>query len=102
MYGMTNSVKLFPDDLTYWWINEAGFKQYQCHMSIYCKYEPDGTKCFVLSYVFDCVYWYTYEAIGKCFADTLGKIFHVNCLGLSHWFMSVSISQLQEHSIIVD
>ena len=43
-------------------------------MSIYYKYAPDGTNCFVLSYVDDCVYWYNSEAIGKWFVDTLGKI----------------------------
>ena len=50
-------------------------------MSIYYKYAPDGSKIVVLSYVDDCVYWYTSEALGKWFLDTLGKIFHVNFLG---------------------
>ena len=53
-------------------------------MSIYYKYALDGV--VVLSYVDDCVYWYTSEAIGKWFVDTLGKIFHVNFLEYAHWF----------------
>ena len=31
----------------------------------------------------------------------LGKIFHVNFLGYAHWFMSIKISQLKDHSISV-
>ena len=45
MYGMTNSGKLFDDDLTEWLL-EAGFIQSQYHMYIYYKfykYAPDGT-----------------------------------------------------------
>ena len=34
--------------------------------------------------------------------DTLGKIFYVNLLGYSHWFMYISISQLKDYSISVD
>ena len=34
--------------------------------------------------------------------DTLGKRFHVNFLGYAHWFMSILISQLKDHSISVD
>ena len=49
-------------------------------MSIYYKYAPDGSKIVVLSYVDDCVYWYTNEDLGKWFVDTLGKRFHVNFL----------------------
>ena len=33
---------------------------------------------------------------------TIGKIFHVNFLGFSHWFMSIRISQLKGHYISVD
>ena len=61
---MTNSGKLFADDLTEWLL-EAGFIQSQCQMSIYYKYAPDETRTFVLYYVDDCVYWYTSEAIGE-------------------------------------
>ena len=56
----------------------------------------------VLSYVDDFVYWYTNEDPRKWFVDTLGKIFHVNLLGYAHWFMSIRISQLKDHSIFVD
>ena len=55
MYGMTNSVKLFYDELTES-IIEEGFMQSQCQMSIYYKYAPDGYKIVVLSYVDDCFY----------------------------------------------
>ena len=71
-------------------------------MSIYYKYAPDGTNIFVLSYVDDCVYWYTSEAVGKWFVDTLGNIFHVKFLEYAHWFMSIRISQMKDHSVSVD
>ena len=71
-------------------------------MSIYYKYVPYGTKNVVLYYVDDCVYWYTSQAIGKLFMDTLGKIFHVNFLVYSHWFRSIRIYQMKDHSISVD
>ena len=64
MYVMTNSGKLFADELTEWLI-EAGFIKSQSQMSIYSKYAPDGEKSVVLSYVDDCVYWYTSEYLGK-------------------------------------
>ena len=64
-------------------------------MSIYYKYAPDGSKI-------DSVYWYTYEIIGKCFVDVLGKRFYVNFLGYAHCFMSTRISQMKDHSISVD
>ena len=66
-------------------------------MSIYYKYPLDGTTLVVLSYVDDCVYWYTYEALGKLFVDTLGNIFHVNFLGYSHWFRSIIIVKMKDH-----
>ena len=80
----------------------SGFIQSQCHMSIYYKYAPDGSKIIVLYYVDDCVYWYTNEYIGKRFIDTLGTNFHVNFLGYAHSFMSIIISQKKYHSISVD
>ena len=64
MYGMTNSGKLFSDELTECFL-EAVFIQYQYHMSIYYKYALDGTNSFFKSHVYDCVYWYTYEDIGN-------------------------------------
>ena len=76
---MTNSGKLFADELKEWLIKE-GFIQSQCQMYIYFKYAIDGSKIVVLSYVDDCVYWYTNEDLGKWFVDTLGKRFHVNFL----------------------
>ena len=71
-------------------------------MSIYYKYAPDGSKFVVLSYVDDCVYLYMNENPGKWFVDTLGNRFRVNFLGYSHWFMSIRIYQLKDHSISVD
>ena len=55
-----------------------------------------------LSYVDYCVYWYTPEALGKLILDALGNIFHVNLLGYSHWFVSIRISQMNDHSNSVD
>ena len=101
MYGMTNSVKIFDDELTEWLL-EADFIQSKCQMSIYRKYAPDVSKIVVLSYVDNCVYWYTNEDLGKWFVDTLGNRFHVNFLGYTHWFMSIRIYQLKDHSISVD
>ena len=101
MYGITNSGKLFSDELTECLL-EAGFIQYQCHMYIYYKYAPYGTKVFVLYYVYDCVYWYTSEDIGKWFVDTLGKRLHVKFLGYENWFMSIRVSQMKDHSISMD
>ena len=98
---MDKSGNLFADNLTEWLL-QAGFIQYQCHMSIYYNYAPDGTKIVVLSYFYDHVYWYTSEATGKWFVDTLGKILHVNFLGYAHWFMSIIISQMKDNSISID
>ena len=71
-------------------------------MSIDYKYAPDGTHIFVLSYVDDCVYWYTSEDLGKWFVDNLGKVSHINFLVYAHWFMSMRISQMKDDSISVD
>ena len=79
IYVMTNYGKLFADELTEWLI-EAGFIQSQCHMSTYYKYATEGTKIVVLSYVDDCAYWYTSEALIKWLLDALGKILHVDLL----------------------
>ena len=75
-YGITNYGKLFADELTEWLL-EAVFIKSQFQMSIYYKYATDGTKMVVLSYVDDFVYWYTSEALGKWFVDTLVKRFHL-------------------------
>ena len=101
MYGMSNSGKLFADYLTEWLL-EAGFIQSKIPMSIHNKYAPDGTKIVVISYFGDCVYWYTSEALGKWFVDTLGRIFHMNFLGYKHWFMSIIIYQMKDYYISVD
>ena len=71
-------------------------------MSIHYKYAPDGSEIVFLPYFDDCVYWYTSEALGKWFVDTLEKIYHVNFFGYAHWFMSIIISQMKDHSISVD
>ena len=77
MYGMTNSGNLFDYELIDFLL-QVGFIKYQYHVSIYYKYVTEGTRIVVLYYDDDCVYWYTYEALGKWFVDALGKIFHVN------------------------
>ena len=71
-------------------------------MSIYYKYAPYGTNIVVLSYVDDCVYCYTSESHVKWSVGTIGKIFHVKLLGYVHWFRSIRISQIKDHSISVD
>ena len=71
-------------------------------MSIYYNYAPYGSKTVVLSCFDECVYWYTSEALGKWFVDTLGKIFHVKFLEYAHWFRSIRIYQMKDHSIYVD
>ena len=101
MYGMTNCGNLFSDELIEWLI-EAGFIWYQCQMSIYYKYATDGTIIVVLSYVDDCTYWYTSEALLKWFVGILVNIFHVEFLGYPHWFMSIRIFQMKDHSIYID
>ena len=101
IYYMTKSGKLFGDEFTEWSL-ETGFIQSQCQMSIYYKYAPDGTKISDLSYIDDCVYWYNSEAPRKWFVEDLGKIFHVNVLVNAHWFTSIKISHMNDHSISVD
>ena len=98
---MPNSDQLFSGEITEWLL-EAGFIQYQCQMSIYYKYATDGSNILVLSYVDDCFYWYTSEALGKRYVNTLGNIFHVNFLGYAHCIMSIIISHMKDHSIYVD
>ena len=101
MYGMTNCGKLVADKLTEWLL-EAGFIQSKCQMSIYYKYAPYGSKMVVLFYVNDFVYWYANEDLGNWLVDTLGKRFHIKFLDYAHWFMSIIISQMKDHSISVD
>ena len=59
-------------------------------------------KIVVLSYVDDCVYWYTSEDLGIFFVDALGNRLHVNLLEYAHWFMSIRIYQMKDHSIPLD
>ena len=80
---------------------ESGLIQSQFQMSIYYKYALVGTQFVVLSYVDDCLYWYTSEALIKWFVDTLGKKSQVNFLVYSHWFMSIIISQMKDHYISI-
>ena len=61
MYKITNSGNLFSDELTNFMIEQSGFKNSKFQMSVYYKYAQDDSKLVVLSYVDDCVYWYTYE-----------------------------------------
>ena len=70
-------------------------------MYIYYKCAPDGKQIVVLSYVYNCVYWYNFEALGNRFVDDLGKILHMEFLGYAHWFMSIKISQIKNHFISV-
>ena len=98
---MIKSGKCFSGELTECLL-EAGFVQYQFHMSIYYKYATDGPKFVVLSHVDDFLYWYTSEGLGKWFVDTLGKRFHVRFLVYTHFFMSIRISQKKDYSIYVD
>ena len=58
MYGMTNSGKLFSDKITNLMIYESVINQSKYQMSVYYKYETNGNKLVVLSYVDDCVYIY--------------------------------------------
>ena len=68
-------------------------------MSIHYKYAPDKSKLVVLSYIYDCLYWYTSDELVNWFVDALGNIFHVKFLGYAHWFISASISQLKDYYI---
>ena len=99
---MTNSGKLFADEPTNWLIYKAGFNQSKYKMSVYYKYVPYGSKLAVLSYENHCVYWYTYQEIGKWFVAKLGKWFHVKFPGYTNWFMSIGTSQLEDYSISFD
>ena len=94
-YGINNPVKLFDDELINCVIDVVGLNYLKYQMSIYYKYSLDGSKLVMLSYIGDCVYWYTYEELGDLFVDTLGKIFHVKLLEYAHWFMSIRISKIK-------
>ena len=59
-------------------------------------------KKIVLSYVDDCVYWYTCETLGTWFVHTLVNRSYVSFLGYAHWFMPIIISRMRYHSISID
>ena len=99
---MTNSGNIFADEVTICLIDESGFKHSKCRILIYYKYAPDGSRLVVLSYVDDCVYWYTSEELGKSFLDMLGNNLNVNFLGCVHGFMLIRISQPKGQSNSVD
>ena len=40
--------------------------------------------------------------LGKWFLDTLGKKFRVDFLGYAHWFMSIRIYKMRDHSISME
>ena len=42
------------------------------------------------------------KRLEKKIVDTLGKILNANFLGYAHWFISIRISQMKDHSISVD
>ena len=87
MYGINYSGKLFTYELIEWLL-EAFLSNHNVRcLSIKSMHSMD--KKGVFSYVDDCIYWYTPEALGTWFMDTLGNIFHVKCLVYAHWFMSI-------------
>ena len=47
LYVMNNFKKLFSSELIEW-VLEAGFIQFQCHISIYYKYAPNRTKIVII------------------------------------------------------
>ena len=52
--------------------------------------------CYIM---FMTVYIGIYEELGYLFVDTLGKRCNLKLLWYSYWSMSISISQLKDHSI---
>ena len=61
MHGINNYGKFFDDELNNRMIDEEGFSQSKCQISVYYNYASYGSKLVVLSYFDGCVYWYTYE-----------------------------------------
>ena len=88
---MNNSRKLFADEITNWLIYVEGFKNHNDKYPYTTSFLPDESNLMVLSYLDDCVFWYTSEELGKWFIDTLGKRFHMNFLEFAHWFMYIII-----------
>ena len=88
MYGMTNYEKLFAYELTNCLIDASGFKLSQCHIYIYYKYEPDGSKLVVLYYVDDCVYWYIKMVFGYYWKEVLCEIIRICTLVYVHYYIT--------------
>ena len=57
MYGVTNSGKLFADEIINWLIDDSEFNQSKFQMYVFYKYAPDSSKLVVLSYLDECIYW---------------------------------------------
>ena len=94
---MTNSGKLFADELTEQLL-EAVFIQSECQMSIYYNYAPDGSNIVVLSYVDDCVYWYTKEDVSNSDeqVDKLTREYNIHYrvfIGLLIYLFSTTVYQ---------
>ena len=64
-----------------------------------CIKSMHHTEKIVLYYVDYCIYWYTPKAIGKWFVENLGKRLHESFLGNAHWFISIRILYMKDHSI---
>ena len=101
MYGMTNSRKIF------WWYHQLAdrWSRIQTFTVSNFRILQLCTRCIqvsFLSYVYDCVYWYTSKELVKWFLDKLVRMFHVKFLGYAHWFISIRISQLKDYIIPVD
>ena len=71
-------------------------------MSIYYKYAPDGSKRLSYLMLIIVSIGIQMNILESGIVDTLGKRFRVNFLGYAHWFMSIRISQMKDHSISVD
>ena len=56
---MANYIELFAGEITNSLIDEPGFNQSKCQMSVYYKYGTYGSKLVLLSCGDDCLYWYT-------------------------------------------
>ena len=57
--------------------------------------------CCIILFGWLCLLVYKWSSC-KWFKNTLGKIFHFNFLGYAHWFMSINIFQMKDHSISFD
>ena len=83
-----------------WYMNQASNSQGSSVCILQVCNICIQVSCVILSWWL--CWWYTYEELVKWFVDTLGKILHAKFLGYTHWLVSISISQLNDHSISVD